>query len=116
MNGYIDAEPGDYLTVDGQANGAHYDNLVEEGGSTTCVHYAGRFSCHAIVISTGANNLCPQGDSGGPVLQRESDGHHIKAAGMILGFNNPSIGSSECYAQQVFWIRSEANVALIWGN
>lgn len=115
VNGYIDAEPGDYVTVDGQTNGAHSDNLVQSGGSTTCVHYGSYFTCHAIVISTGSNNYCPPGDSGGPVFVRESDGHHIKAAGMILGYDNTQTGDV-CYAQQVFWIRSEAKVDLIWGN
>jgi len=115
VNGFIEAQMGDELTVDGQTNGAHYDNYVESGGSTTCVNY-GIFVCHAIVISTGTKNLCIAGDSGGPVLERESDGYHIKAAGMILGFDETSGGEYFCYAQQVYYIRSQANVLVIWGN
>jgi hypothetical protein len=115
VNGYIDADPGDLLTVDGEANGAHYDNYVDEGGGNTCVSYDGHVTCDAIVISTGSNELCIPGDSGGPVLQRESDGYHIYAAGMILAYDDTDDGDF-CYAQQVFYIRSTANVDLIWGN
>jgi hypothetical protein len=114
VNGYITAQMGDEVTVDGQTNGAHYNNYVESGGTTTCVNY-GVFVCHAIVISTGSTNLCPGGDSGGPVLQREGDGYHIMAVGMILGYNLTSNGDF-CYAQQVYFIRNEANVRLVWGN
>jgi hypothetical protein len=115
VNGYIEADPGDSVTVDGEANGAHYDNYVEEGGGSTCVSYDGHLTCDAIVISTGSSELCIPGDSGGPVLERESDGYHIYAVGMILGFDNTSDGDF-CYAQQVFYIRNTANVRLIWGN
>ena len=45
---------------------AHYDNYVTSGDGGTCITYSGHTSCHAIVISTGSNNLYPQGDSGGP--------------------------------------------------
>lgn len=115
VNGWIDAEPGDYLTVDGEANGAHYDNYVTSGDGSTCVTYGGHTSCHAIVISTGSNELCIPGDSGGPVLERESDGYHIYAAGLILGYSNTGSGDF-CYAQQVYWIRSQTNFQVVWGN
>jgi hypothetical protein len=115
VNGWIDAEVGDYLTVDGQTNGAHYGNYVTSGDGSTCVIYSGHTSCHAIVISTGSNNFCPQGDSGGPVLERESDGYHIYAAGLILGYNNTADGDF-CYAQQVYWIRSVTGFLVLWGN
>jgi hypothetical protein len=115
VNGYFEADPGVYVTVDGEANGAHYGNYVIEGGGSTCVSYSGHLTCNAIVIETGTSELCIPGDSGGPVLQRESDGYHIYAVGMILGFDNTSDGDF-CYAQQISYIRNTANVRLIWGN
>ena len=49
------------------------------------------------------------------MLERESDGYHIYAAGLILGYNNTGSGDF-CYAQQVYWIRSQTNFQVVWGN
>ena len=114
VNGYITAVDGDYLTTDGQ-HGAHYDILVTSGGTTTCATYGGHEICHALVLYGGGTDVCPGGDSGGPILQRESDGYHIHAAGLIDGKADNN-GAWYCYAQQVYWIRQAANLAVIWGN
>ena len=114
VNGYIIGEAGDYVTTDGATDMATYGIYVEEGGGGTCATYGGHTVCHAIVLES-PQPLCAGGDSGGPILERESDGYHIKAVGIILG-RGSSGGNYFCYGQQVYWIRDEAGLALRWGN
>jgi hypothetical protein len=59
--------------------------------------------------------ICAGGDSGGPILDRESDRYHIYAAGIILGRGSDG-NTYHCYGQEFSWIRTEANVRLLWGN
>lgn len=116
VNGYITAEPGDYVTTDGITSGAIYDIYVESGGGSTCAVYGGHEICHAIVLES-TKDICPKGDSGGPILQRESDGYHIKAVGLIDGTEySSSLNTHYCFGQQVYWIRDHASLRLIWGN
>jgi hypothetical protein len=121
VNGYIDPAAGDHLTTDGEADGATYNIYVLQAGAGTCFveHPEGQPNnthqvCNAIVLES-ANPLCAAGDSGGPILQRESDGYHIYAAGIILA-RAQSAGSYYCDGEAFYRIRSYANVRLIWGN
>ena len=50
------------------------------------------------------------GDSGGPILERESDGTHIDAVAVIVAST-----SSQCAGELITRVRSEANVRLIFG-
>jgi hypothetical protein len=112
VNGYITVATGDHLTINGTSSGATYDVDVEQALGATFFNECEGGNCHivdhAIVLNTSA--IAP-GDSGGTILQRESDGVHIYAAGIIQATNG-TLG----YGQQIYWLRDESGVRLIFGN
>ncbi len=114
VNGFVIGEVGDALTVDGATDGATYGIKVEVGGGASCATYANHTVCHALVLESG-HAICPRGDSGGPILERESGSNNIYAAGIILG-TGTSLGSYFCYGQQIYWLRDEANLRLVYGS
>ncbi len=111
VNGYIVAEQGDGVSTDGATSGLTTDITVAEGGGGSVACYGGHCVSHAIVLSSN-QSICPPGDSGGPILQRESSGDDVKAAGIILGYGS-SMGTYFCYGQQVYWIMDDAGIQLI---
>lgn len=115
VNGYVDLVGGDYATTDGATDGANFDIYVLRGGGADCETYGGHEVCNAILMSSHST-ICPGGDSGGPMLVRESDGYHIHAGGIIQGRKSDGLGDYYCIGQEFSHIRSEANVRLIWGN
>lgn len=120
VNGSITPATGDYLTVDGSFGKAVYDNYVAAGWSVgTCFtetleNGSSHLVCNGFEVEKTTPN-CKSGDSGGPVLQRESDGYHIHAAGMIQAGTSGG-GWYYCLGQAFYAIQSEANLKLILGS
>lgn len=114
VNGWQTAETGDDLATVGATNGATFNNPVDAGGDDTCVNY-GITTCNAMILASGHTQICPPGDSGGPIFSREGSSGKIYAYGEILGYLDGSDGD-ECFGQQMYRIRSEGNLSLVWGS
>jgi hypothetical protein len=110
---------GDGLTADGSVTQAVTDNNVVNAGPSFCftenTDVGENTVCNAFELSN-TQMECQPGDSGGPVLQRESNGAYAYAAGIINAgaiFNPPNY---DCYGEMISHIRTEANVKLEWYN
>jgi hypothetical protein len=115
VNGWQTAEMGDGLGTVGATNGATFGNYVSAGGDDTCVDYGSIQTCNAMVLASGSTQICPPGDSGGPIFSREGSSGNIYAYGEILGYYDGPSGD-ECFGQQMYRIRSEGNLSLVWGS
>jgi hypothetical protein len=115
VNGFFTPAVGNAVTSDPWPSAAIFDNNVDAvNGCFTEFNSAGTAShkvCSDIIISKNGASPCNRvGDSGGPILERESDGTHIDAVGVIVASN-----SSQCAGELITRVRSEANVRLIFG-
>jgi hypothetical protein len=115
VNGWIEAAQGDFLTTDGATDGATFDVYVEAGaGADEYVTYGDITVDWGIVLEENSP-LCAPGDSGGPMLEREGSSGDIDAAGIILGHGTDGLNYF-CYGQQIYHIRVEAGLKLVWGG
>lgn len=118
VNGHTTPVAGSYVTADGWFDGAIYDNYVDEvSGCFTEYNQSGTKShkiCNDIIFDHNGSSPCPKrGDSGGPILVRESGGTYIYAVGIILASNG---GQTECGGELIERVRSEADARLIFGS
>jgi hypothetical protein len=111
VNGYIDPTVGALVTTDGWQSGAVYDNTVDAVDGCFSESYSGGSHnvCNDVITDHGGSTSCRGGDSGSPILQRESTGTYIKAVAIL-----DAVTSTNCYGELISWIRTEAGVILIW--
>jgi len=84
-----------------------------ENGNTLAGSSFSHTVCNAFILDNYSEEMCHAGDSGGPVLERQSDGY-ILAAGIIDAGDNSS-NPNFCYGTAIAHIRSTASVVLLWG-
>jgi hypothetical protein len=113
VNGYTTPSVGNHVTADGWVDGAIYDNYVSEvSGCFTEYSNSGASHqvCNDIIFNHSGSSPCPAGgDSGGPILVRESNGTYIEAVGVI-----DASSSSRCAGELITRVRSKADVRLIF--
>jgi hypothetical protein len=119
MNGYTDVAVNDKITWDGWVTGAVFDTTVtgvngcgwvSYGNSNT--NYSGsHYTCDLIAATNNGSPPCQGGDSGGPVLVRESGTTNAEAVATIV-----AVSQTVCWAQEFSVERNEANIRLIWGT
>ena len=114
VNGYITPTDGALVTTDGWQSGAVYDNTVNSVNGCFTESYSGNYSgshtvCNDVITDHGGSTSCKGGDSGSPILQRESNGTYIYAVAIL-----DAVTSTECFGELISWIRTEAGVVLIW--
>lgn len=114
VNGYINPTDGALVTTDGWQSGAVYDNTVASVNGCFTESYSGNYSgdhtvCNDVITGHGGSQSCKGGDSGSPILQRESSGTYIYAVAIL-----DAVSSTQCFGELISWIRTEAGVVLIW--
>jgi hypothetical protein len=120
VNGELTPVAGDLLSMEGITTGPTYRHTVTSAGPSTCFNETGdglvnNVVCDAIIINTGGISTCNNGDSGGPIFQRESAAGLIIAAG-ILEAGATTSGTNYCYGQTISHIESAANLTLLEGS
>lgn len=114
MNGYEDPAVGGGVTSDGGESGAIYGNTVINADTCLSEEYAPNeyhTVCNAVNITNNGISPCVSGDSGGPIVERESNPTNAYAVAIIDGGD-----SGSCFGQLFSSIRNTANVGLIWGS
>jgi hypothetical protein len=114
INGQITPTQGDLVSTDGATDGSVFHLAVEtSGGPNTCfMESSSHTICWAVILDAGSSiQICPGGDSGGPIFQRENTSGLADAAGIIQVHGNNS-GVFTCGGQIISHVESVANLVL----